>query len=68
MMKTEFTVDVPSIGKVDVVRQDNGEGEDGKTEYFWDLFDSDGSCLNEGACFWTKPTKKEVLDFFKQTA
>ena len=66
MTKTEFTVDVPGVGKVDVVRQDDGDDDNGKPQYFWDLFDQAGSCLNEGSCFWTKPTKKEVVDFFKQ--
>jgi hypothetical protein len=59
-MKTEFTVDVPTIGKVDVVVQ--GEGED----TFWDLFEADtGNCLNEGQPLWTKPTDEDVLDFFR---
>jgi hypothetical protein len=60
-MKTEFTVDVPTIGKVDVCRQDEG-----MTDPFWDLFDSEtDECLNEGTPFWTKPTVEEVFDFFR---
>lgn len=68
MTKTEFTIEVPGVGKVDVVRQDNGLGDDGKQEYFWDFFDHSGTCLNEGNAFWSKPTKKEVLTFFKDEA
>lgn len=60
-MATEFTVEVPGVGKVDVDKQDDGGGE-----FFWDLFGEDGFCLNEGNPFWKKPTKQEVLDFFKQ--
>lgn len=61
MTYTEFTVDVPGIGKVDVVRQ----MEEGTDEPFWDLFDQAGCCLNEGNIFWTKPTKNNVLTFFE---
>ena len=68
MMKTEFTVEVPGVGKVDVVRQENGIGEDEKMEYFWDFFDHRGTCLNEGNAFWSKPTKKDVLTFFSKEA
>jgi hypothetical protein len=64
MMKTEFTLEIPGVGKVDVVRQENGIGDDGKKEYFWDFFDRRGSCLNEGSPLWSKPTKKDVLTFF----
>ena len=60
-MKTEFTINVPRVGNVDVVRQ----LEDKTNEPFWDLFDCDGNCLNEGDPFWTKPTRKDVFDFFK---
>lgn len=56
----EFGVQTPDIGEVDVVKQFDGES------YFWDLFNDAGDCLNEGNPFWTKPTKKEVLDFLKQ--
>jgi hypothetical protein len=59
MTRTEFTVDVPGIGMVDVVAQDtNGD-------MFWDLFGEDGTCLNEGTPLWTLPTQEEVLDFFR---
>ncbi len=56
-MTTEFSVEVPNVGKVDVDRQNDGQDD------FWDLFDSDGFCLNEGNAFYTLPTKQEVIDF-----
>ena len=67
-MKPEFSVKVIGVGKVSVDRQDDGIGEDGKPQYFWDLFGEDGFCLNEGCPFWEKPTKQDVLDFFKENA
>ena len=63
-MKTEFTVNVPTIGKVDVVAQ-LGEGNTNGVPEFWDLFDDVGTCLNEGATLWSKPSRKDVLYFFK---
>ena len=68
MTFTEFSVKVPVIGKVDVVRQDDGTDASGNPEYFWDLFDSNGTCLNEGNAFYERPSRKEVLDFLSQTA
>ena len=56
-MTTEFSVEVPNVGKVDVDRQNDGQDD------FWDLFDQDGFCLNEGNPFFTLPTEKEVIDF-----
>jgi len=67
-MFTEYTVDVHGVGKVDVVRQDDGLDNDQVAQYFWDLFHEDGSCLNEGVPFWSRPTKKEVLTFLKDRA
>ncbi len=64
-MTTEFTVEVPGVGKVDVDRQSDGQDANGNEQFFWDLFDEAGSCLNEGNPFWTKPTENEVLTFFK---
>ena len=61
MIFTEFTIEVPHLGKVDVVRQ--GDPDNPADDIFWDLFADDGSCLNEGFPFWTKPTEKEVLTF-----
>lgn len=63
-MKTEFTVDVPTIGKIDVVAQ-MGEGTTNGVPEFWDLFDEQGTCLNEGSPLWSKPSRKDVLDFFR---
>jgi hypothetical protein len=61
-MKTEFTINVPGIGDVDVVRQSYSDEASGR-ESFWDLFDATGTCLNEGDPFWKKPTRKEVAEF-----
>jgi hypothetical protein len=63
-MKTEFIVDVPTIGKISVVAQ-YGTGQSNGVPEFWDLFDESGCCLNEGCPLWKKPTKKDVLNFFK---
>jgi hypothetical protein len=63
-MKTETEYDVPGIGKVSVVAQ-TGEGITNGVPEFWDLFDEQGSCLNEGCPLWQRPSQKTVLDFFK---
>lgn len=63
-MKKEFTVNVPGVGKVDVIRQYNLDDE-GKKEYFWDLFLGE-KCLDLPT-FWTKPTKNDVLTLVKGT-
>lgn len=60
MTSTEFTVNVPDFGDVDVVRQDDDDT-------YWDLFDSDGECLNYGQPFWTLPTESQVIDYINST-
>ena len=59
---TEFSVETPEYGKVDVDRQFDGQDD------FWDLFDVDGFCINEGNPFFTKPTEEQVLEFRKLNA
>lgn len=54
-MRTTKTVYVGNFGMVDIDYQEDGE--------FWDLFDSNGGCLNEGNPFWTEPTDEEVNHF-----
>lgn len=66
--KTEFTVDVPEVGKVDLVRYYDGDDGEGNPQFFWDLYDQNGTCLNEGTAFWAKPTKTEILNFFNPLA
>jgi hypothetical protein len=59
----DFTVNVPGVGKVNVVKEDNGDDE-----FFWDLFDDEGRCLNTDGPFWTQPSKQDVLTFFSKQA
>jgi len=42
--------------EVDVIEQEEVDTGDP----FYDLFDEDGSCLNEGDIFWEQPTLEEV--------
>lgn len=53
--KVEFVVEVPDLGKVQVIKQDNGDDE-----FFWDLLGEGGVILNEET-LWEKPTREQVL-------
>jgi len=44
---------------IDVIEQE----EEGTGDPFYDLFDEDGSCLNEGDIFWDLPSIEEVKEY-----